>query len=93
MSLYSADGRSENLGVHEVKRGFLKNHGLFLYLATSFDALAHLAAPPPPTQTHTQFHRPCYKYTLLHIFAQVLFWAGNQGNHHNFDPSLLPMKF
>ena len=24
---------------------------------------------------------------MLHIFAQVLFWAGNQGNHQNFDPS------
>ena len=27
------------------------------------------------------------KYTLLHIFRQVFFWAGNQGNHKNFDPS------
>ena len=27
---------------------------------------------------------------MLHIFEQVLFWAGNQGNHQHFDPSLLP---
>jgi hypothetical protein len=25
--------------------------------------------------------------------AQVFFWAGNQSNHKNFDPSLLPKKF
>ena len=31
-------------------------------------------------------------YTVLHIFAQVLFWAENQGNHQHFDPSLLPKK-
>ena len=31
-------------------------------------------------------------YTVLHIFRQVLFWAGNQGNHQNFDPSLLSYK-
>ena len=23
------------------------------------------------------------------IFRQMLFWAGNQGNHQNFDPSLI----
>ena len=27
-------------------------------------------------------------YTVLHIFAQVLFWAGNQGNHQKFRPIL-----
>ena len=26
-------------------------------------------------------------FTVLHIFTQVLLWAGNQGNHQNFDPS------
>ena len=26
-------------------------------------------------------------YTVLHIFRQVLFGAGNQGNHQNFDLS------
>ena len=31
-------------------------------------------------------------YTVLHTFRQVLFWAGNQGNHQNFDPSLLAYK-
>ena len=31
-------------------------------------------------------------YTLLHIFRRVLLWAGNQGNHQNFDPSLLKYK-
>ena len=25
-------------------------------------------------------------YTVLHSFAQVLFRAGNQGNHQHFDP-------
>ena len=29
-------------------------------------------------------------YTVLHMFAELLFWAGNQSNHQNFDPSLLP---
>ena len=28
-------------------------------------------------------------YTVLHIFRQVLFRTKNQGNHQNFDPSLL----
>ena len=28
-------------------------------------------------------------YTVLHMFTQALFWAGSQGNHQNFDPSLL----
>ena len=31
--------------------------------------------------------------TVLQIFAQVLFWAGNQSNHQNFDPSNLPYEF
>ena len=31
-------------------------------------------------------------YTVLHIFRQVLFWAVNQGNHQNFDLSLLSYK-
>ena len=30
--------------------------------------------------------------TVLHIFPQVLYWAGNQSNRHNFDPSLVPKK-
>ena len=25
---------------------------------------------------------------MLHLFTQVLFWAGNQGNNQHFDPSL-----
>ena len=32
-------------------------------------------------------------YTVLHIFRQVLFGAGNQGNHQNFEKSLLSYKF
>ena len=31
-----------------------------------------------------------YFNTLLHIFAQGLFWARNQNNHQNFDLFLLP---
>ena len=31
-------------------------------------------------------------FTVLHIFRQVLFGAGNQGNHQNFDLSLLCFK-
>ena len=31
-------------------------------------------------------------YTVLHMFTQVLFWAGSQGNHQNFDPFFLPKK-
>ena len=34
----------------------------------------------------------CLLYTVLHIYTQLLFWAGNQGNHQNFDPSLLAKK-
>ena len=29
---------------------------------------------------------------MLHLFTHVLFWAGKQGNHQNFDPSMLPKK-
>ena len=32
-------------------------------------------------------------YTVLHIFRQVLFGAENQGNHQNFEKSLLSYKF
>ena len=28
------------------------------------------------------------RYTVLHMFRQVLFGAGNQGNHQNFEKSL-----
>ena len=31
-------------------------------------------------------------YTVLHIFRQVLFGAGNQGNHKNFDLSCMYFK-
>ena len=31
--------------------------------------------------------------TVLHIFAQVLFCAENQGNHQNFDLFILSYKF
>ena len=30
-----------------------------------------------------------YRYTVLHIFRQELFRAGNQDNHHIFEKSLL----
>ena len=33
------------------------------------------------------------RYTVLHIFRQVLFGAGNQGNHQNFEKSLLTNNF
>ena len=36
-------------------------------------------------------HLSCI-YTVLHIFRQVLFGAGNQGNHQNFEKSLLTNK-
>ena len=32
------------------------------------------------------------KYTVLHMFRQVLFGAGNQSNHQNFKKSLLSCK-
>ena len=32
-------------------------------------------------------------YTVLHIFAQVLFWAENQGNHKNWIPFIQPYNF
>ena len=35
----------------------------------------------------------CYTYTVLHIFRQVLFGAGNQSNHQNFEKSLLSYKY
>ena len=31
--------------------------------------------------------------TVLHMFTQVLFWAGNQDNHQDFDPFLLKVAF
>ena len=31
-------------------------------------------------------------YIMMHIFRQVLFWAGNQGNHQNFEKFLLSYK-
>ena len=34
-----------------------------------------------------------FNYTVLHIFRQVLFWARNQSNHQNFEPSLLYYKY
>ena len=34
------------------------------------------------------FHLIIMINTLLHMFTQLLFWAGNQGNHKNFNPSL-----
>ena len=33
-----------------------------------------------------------YTYTVLHMFRQVLFGAGNQSNHQNFEKSLLSCK-
>ena len=82
MSLYSAGGRSIYLGVHEVKHGLVKDKSLFFIFGQILLCTC---------TKKTQFHRPCYKYIVLHIFAQMLFWANrNQGNHHNFDPSLLP---
>ena len=38
------------------------------------------------------FHVFMGKYTVLHMFTQVLFWAGNQGNHQDFDSFLLTKK-
>ena len=47
-------------------------------------------------QIHVKLHgvkKPCKKtlqkmsYTVLHIYMQLLFWAGNQSNHQNFDHS------
>ena len=34
-----------------------------------------------------------FMYTVLHIYAKVLLWAGNQGNHQNFDSFPLLYKF
>ena len=31
-------------------------------------------------------------YTVLHMFRQVLFGAGNQSNHQHFEKSLLSCK-
>ena len=39
-----------------------------------------------------QFEIGACWYTLLHIHMQLLFWAGNQGNHQNFEKSLLSYK-
>ena len=32
------------------------------------------------------------RYTVLHIFRQVMFGVGNQGNHQNLEKSLLSYK-
>ena len=36
----------------------------------------------------SQLHnvKKTFSYTVLHFFAQVLFWAGNQGSHQYFNP-------
>jgi hypothetical protein len=34
----------------------------------------------------------CNRYTVLHIFRQVLFWAGNQDNHQKIKNPCYPMK-
>ena len=53
------------------------------------------------TYTHTYLHNQVHHlnwlekhimYTVLHIFRQVLFGPGNQGNHQNFNLSLLSYK-
>ena len=46
-------------------------------------------------KSHTYLHTITfilYTYTVLHIFRQVLSGAGNQGNHQNFEKSLLTNK-
>ena len=37
-------------------------------------------------------YESCNKYTVLHIFRQVLVWAENQFNHQNSEKSLLSYK-
>ena len=32
-------------------------------------------------------------YTVLHIFAQMVFWSGNQDNHQNSVLSIIPYKW
>ena len=39
-----------------------------------------------------QWYKCTNTYTVLHMFRQVLFGAGNQGNHQNFEKSLLTNK-
>ena len=34
-----------------------------------------------------------YLHCIAYLYdTQLLFWAGNQGNHQNFDPSLLAKR-
>ena len=38
------------------------------------------------------FNHAKTRYTVLHMFRQVLFWAKNQGNYQKFKKSLLSYK-
>ena len=49
--------------------------------------LAHLSRLFHSTKSKRFKVRP--SYTVLHIFRQVLFGAGDQGSHQNFEKSLL----
>ena len=40
----------------------------------------------------TKFNGTDVIYTVLHIFRQVLFWAGNQDNHQKFKNPCYPIK-
>ena len=43
-------------------------------------------------QSKLQFFQKTAMYSVLHIFRQVLFRAGNQGNHQTLEKSLLSYK-
>ena len=64
-----------------------------------YPKMGHFDPPPRLLNWPKSPHRlglkwtPCWvTYTVLHMFRQVLFGAGNQGNHQNFEKSLLTNK-
>ena len=48
--------------------------------------------PEPKLVSKTSKKDPTSRYTVLNMFRQLLFWAGDQGYHQNFYPSTLPRK-
>ena len=55
-----------------------------------FDYLECVGKIPRNTASHSLFI--LMMYTVLHMFRQVLFGAGNQSNDQNFEKSLLTNK-
>ena len=61
----------------------------WFFLSYDLDSLAR-PEPPAPTAGGTKLLAQNFIYSPVHKCWPKTSWAGNQGNHQNFDPSLLP---